>query len=461
MDVKSLWLSGKERRATVKALLDVYENDWEDQLLAELKARFRPENYDHLHLVADISLNLMRWAVDKLAKIYAMPATRTLVEGDSNEAWERYNQKSCLDLTLLEACRLTLLCREVLIRPVVLSGVLGFDVVTPDLCEVIPRPEDPTQIQTVIHQIQRYNAVSDRTEPALAVWTDSTYEVYDSAYQRVPVEGNENGVNPYKVVPFVACHARWPVGSFWHEQESQALKRATLEAAVSMTNLRHLQQVASFKQPVLSGKPGKDFSLHAVMDPTQPVLLGENGKADVLDLRADLQEQMEVIVQQMDVILNTYGIKADAFRKEVVASSGYALQIRQQDLEEVWNEQRRLWDVWEDDLYQKTRIVSSVEGWGELPIGPYRITWPEVGTRQNPQEVLTYWDTRLKAGLSRRVDAIMALDNLSEEEALERVQQIDAERALLSPLPMMPPVEEEAPTDEDLEEDSDATEEIA
>lgn len=431
--VRKIWQAGATRRADVADLLAIYRNDWSAILQAELKSRFRKENYDKLSLIADPSLNVLRWACDRLAKIYSKAPGRSL---DTDADLSEYGGNA-LDLTLQEAARLLQVCRDLLLRPVVRDGALTLDVWTPDVCEVIPRDDDPTRMEAVIYQFA-YTDEQGRTETRYAYWDAEEHWILNSGWGVVPIEGNEEGINPYGVVPFVACHARWPVSAFWHEEESFALKRATIEAALALTDLRHLMKVASYKQIVIAGNPGKDFPLHQVLDPSQPVLVGSNGSASILDLQTDFAALMDTIITQIGVVLNTCGIRPETFKGSVSAASGYALQIQNQDLEEQWNEGRRLWDVYEDDLYQLSRVVADVEGIASLPDGHLSLSWPEVGTRQDPTEVLTYWKDRIDAKLATRTMALMDMDGLTEEEAKALIKEIDKEQKTLSPLPVVP-----------------------
>jgi hypothetical protein len=107
----------QNRRAVVKELVDIYSHSWQYLLEERINARFLEQNAEKLRLVADTSINLLRWVTDEIAAIYSAPLSRTV--NGSSEGLEPYTSGGLLDEFLDQACKWTYFCREAAIRPLV------------------------------------------------------------------------------------------------------------------------------------------------------------------------------------------------------------------------------------------------------------------------------------------------------------------------------------------------------
>lgn len=448
--LKELWQAGRDRRKFAELLFYMFEGRWRDQAQLELESRFSKETYEHLRMVTDTSLNPARFITDKVAAIYTRPTSRTV----NGEEIPEYDSMGKTDLTFDQACKLNYMMREAFVRPMVTEHGLMFDLIPAHCVEVVQSYDNPLKIEAIMYEV----------DGDFVVWTDEEHHVYHDRgmHNEMQIEGNESNENPYGVIPIVPVHHQWPcAGGFWHTYSAMPLHRASIETAVSLTNFRHLQKMSSHKQPYLVGKPGKSFNSNMILDPAYPFVLDNGGSAGILDMQADLNEKLGVILDSIGAVANQEGVRPEVVRSGtgIDASSGYALKLKLTDLSRRWEEQRRLWDVWENMIYQVARRVVEVDGpqygFPQLPEGQLKVEWADIGPAQDPKELTELWSARISAGIGSRVDAIMAIDNVGEDEAREKVAEIDLDRTgrvgneifgMASPIPMV----EESPLDTDV-----------
>lgn len=429
--LQKLWSSGSKRRAFVSELLQVYSDDWSSLLMAEINRRFEDERtIQRLRMVADTSVNLLRWAVDQIAAIYSKPANRT-VEGEALP--EPYENEGEIDLALDQACKMAFLCREVFVRPMLIKRggkvLFSFDILTPNLAEVVPHPHDPLSISLLLYRVG---------EKKYVCWTDEFQLDLDEFFNVI-----EEFPNPYGEIPFVPFHAKYPARHFWHDREITPVLRANYEAGVSMTNIRYISKMQSFKQLAIKGGKLDEATSKLVGDPGQALVI-PHGDVTILDWQADLTGLLNTLIEQAGFALNLYGLRPEAVRGTLSASSGYALSIEKAELERQWEILRTVFRLWDGMLYRKGAKIWSVDLGKEefqdlptqedFPVGKYKIEYPEIGPGRDPKE---------KADLAVQLQAGgWSVENTLREIWQKDEEWIDANRAEFQAAnPLMPPVD--------------------
>lgn len=127
------------------------------------------------------------------------------------------------------------------------------------------------------------------------------------------------------------------------------------------------------------------------------------------------------------------------------ADSGVAMQFRLIPTVNKRNRVRRYLNMAASDLLKKMIILDRpFKRIGEEPaptpspasIPPgFDIQWNESAVKDRAEEV-TYWRRRVDSGFSTRVEAMMALDGITEEEATERLERIIEEQTKFLPEPL-------------------------
>lgn len=438
---KTLAASEQDRREKTRLLLDMYTGDWDPQLEARIDKVFQsPENRTRAKTHLDTSWNLFVWLAGKVGAIYDKPPRRTF--GDEEpDGYQELIESAQLDLTMAEACKLTSALGETAVRPVVTSeGGLRYDTLTPEVVEVYPHQDDPTSVEAMIYE-EWVTDVEGKPRKRYVFWDAERHLVFDDQWKRVVVEGNEDGTNPYQMIPWVFLHARWPVRVFWHEDQFASVREATLNAGMALTDFGLSFKEGCFKQLALTGRPGEAWAQQQVREPGTPITTGD-GTASVLDMVAPFDVLMNAIERRASMTAHFAGMNPAAVKGGLDASSGYALRLKMQELEAVWNAQRLLYGVWEDRLYRATARVWNVhQGRDVLPedITP-SVQWADVGPDAQPQDLADYWAGLYDKGLCTYEEAIRgARPQLTDEQVADVAVQTVADKRSQSVIPLTPP----------------------
>jgi hypothetical protein len=420
----------KLRVEQVKELLRIYRHEWFRDLDRRLESLFMPQNWEKLRLKADTSLNLLRWTTDQIGAIYSEPARRE-IEGGSSETLEYYEQGGKLDFQLDAAARLCFLCRALFLRPLVHNEKRWtLDIVTPDQVTVIPSEKEPGAISAiVVHLPAPFGEERDKDEKAHVLWTTEEYQELDSSWSPL----SDPKPNPYKRIPYMPVHAAFPSIGFWQQQDSFGLREATYRAGIAMTDHAHLRHVQSFKQLVISGTPADQNWSSLIADPSAAIHLKGQGTASVVDMQADLNGHLEGILTQAASVLNLYGIRPEAVRGTMDASSGYALSLKNRSLHRAWGQLRRVWTFAEEELFSLLGTVARVDLGKDMCEGKLYIEHADLNAEADPSTQANTLATLVNAGIISKEEARRRLD-IEDEERAKISNEIMVEQATADPL---------------------------
>lgn len=457
-EYKKLWNSRDDmgRRKMIEDLLAVYDHDWKGLLDSKIETLFSRKTADKLKQRSDTTLNPLRRAVDELAQIYSKDPERNV--NGSIEGLDPYEAMGTLDMTLDQAARLCFLCREILIRPLIIEDYFSgeprfvFDIITPDKYAVFPH-HDPLRVDGLVIELPRKKGVAK-----FVIWEDDYHALLDAQWNELTEDQlpheyiGTQGINPYGIIPYLPCHAMYPARGFWHEKESNAIYDLTLTIGTAKTDYLHIRNLQSFKQLAITGKTDKGVDMATVaLDPSRTIeVKGPTTDVKVLDMQADLRTHLDTLLDMMEASLNQVGLRPDATRGTMDAQSGYALSIKTHRQEQVWEQQRSIWAFWENRLYQMSRIIGSYDGIA-LPDGDLQIDYADIGPDENPQEQALLYasyeehDWVSKAWVQRKLgfseDEISQIEeeiSKEKQQAIERQQKIMEEKEPAGTDPVIP-----------------------
>lgn len=418
----------KNRVSAVQELLRIYRHEWIKDLDKRLQELFTPQTWQRLRLKSDVSLNLLRWAVEQLSPIYAEPAARRFGDGtgdltnEQTASLEYYEQGGLLDMALDQVAHLLTLCRTIFVRPLVLSAhSWALDVITPDRITVLPSEKDPMAVSAVVVRLplpateKKARRIRDHV---YVFWTSDEWCYLNESWEVV----GDVKPNPYGAIPYLPIHATYPAVGFWQQQDSYGLREATYKAGVAMTDHQHLRHLQSFKQIVITGQAeGEDWA-NLLADPGSAIQIKAGGSASVLDMQADLIAHLDGIITQAGAVLNLYGIRPEAVKGTMDASSGYALSIKNQGLHRAWGRIRRVFVYAERQLYALLRTIARVDAQLALCGGDLVVEHADLSAGSDPQQQAATYATLVTAGILSRAQVRREMDYSDEQS-----EQIEAE----------------------------------
>lgn len=422
LDLKTIWFSKEEfkRRKNVEELLKIYSNDWADILKYEIVSLFTDkEEASKLCSRADISLNILRWAVDTLSSIYSKRVHRSLLINGEPAEVDGINSAQ-LDMALDQAAKMMFLCREVFVRPYWEDEKIVVDICTPDKVAVVLDSKNHRKMAAIAIKTNK---------TTIHVWTEEMLFILDSQWNLKSEE-----INEYGIIPWVDCHANYPLHRFFNDRESEGLKRATIQAGVAKTDYNHLRHIQSFKQLHISGA-SREEQKTLKLGPSDALMLQDpNADIGVLDLQANLSEHLESLLSSVAATLNLYGIRPEQVRGTLNASSGYALEIQMHETEKEWQHQRQMWRFYEQRIYKVASMIRERQRFVSLPEGDLEIDFPDIGPTSNPQDEIDYYIKNVNNGLMSKSTAMKRHHGYTEEEAQAEIQRIKDEQNAFSPM---------------------------
>lgn len=447
----------RQRCKDTKELWQIYRHQWRELLELRLRDLFSEQTWEALRLQADTSINLLNWAAGELGgAIYSKCPTRSIdgVEFDESDddPLAPYTNDGALDLALSQAAGINYACRAVAMRPLV-TGIddegnriegeehrVTLDIIPAHRVFVVPNETDLTRIELIIIH---------KEDGTFVAW-DKDEEVKVSASWKV----ESKRPNPYKRVPYVVAHAAYPTAQYWSTSEAFGLRDATYQIGVAKTEHNHLRHFQSHRQGWY--RSDGELPLSVVTDPAQWLHIKGNGEAGAIDLQADLKSNLESILDAAAATLALYGIRPESVKGSLDASSGYALSLKLISQEKVWGQQRRLWEVWERQLYDIARTVLQVDAGIVLPEGKLMIDWAEVGAEATPLDKADYHEKLLNMGV---VDEYWVQKQMGfTEEEIEAIEERKAEKGVGRMMPPMlqppqPPGQPQPPIPPGMEDD--------
>lgn len=351
--------------------IDLYTDDANDIIEAQLKAEFVKQNYDRLKLNINKSQNILKRVINEISTIYKAEAHRTT--GDKpNDRYQEILKESYLDVKLKKVNRYTNLLNECLLKPTIRKGRFCFDIITPNIAFVFQDEDDPTLAKGICYQISYVNT-RGRSDVDWHFWSvdegAGEYVLFDNNFRpkkTVYGEDGEKGPYPYltkekeAVLPFVTFHRDSPDYTFWDQDTGGDLYNAGVRAHVKMTMMDYFFKTCSFKQIYIIGDTSK-MPQDQIMDTASPLSCpaGEGAEIGVLDIQNNMKQLQDALAYNINAVVNNYGISADQFTLVGGEMSGRALKIRNRALMEIREEQIPLYRQYEWELFSVIRIVNN------------------------------------------------------------------------------------------------------
>jgi len=284
----------------------------------------------------------------------------------------------------------------------------------------LPHNTEVEYSQGEVKSVQYFVEMVEKKRERWAYWSDEEHYYIDKEGGEdkiVPVEDNEEMVNPFGTLPFVFLHNGWRDETFWDMFTGDDLTGGTIDMAVHLTFLNHIIKTQSFKQLVGKGDNVGEL-LGQVLDPLSILTLtGQNTEIDVLDLQSNYDQLHKVAQDLANNIAVNYGISPSQFRMTGSVSSGFALQMENLKLDRFTVEQQQDFKSYEQDLFSLIKTVSEVYG-QSLGDGDMFVDFVEPNYPASEQEQLAIEQTKIDMGLTNTADILMKINpDLTEDEA--------------------------------------------
>lgn len=451
----------QQRRIEMQKRIDYYYGTKQLEYLDKLlKDQFKYP--DRLKLQKEV-FNVTEMIVDELAVLYNEEPFRKIIEGRKNAAGEDMDAEiyaeivecSKLDSIMKTAQRLCKLCKTVLVRPVWRNESIQYDIITPNIFDVVQNPIDKTQALAILYSsVYDFNNLLNtqssqdpfqNSQSMFFYWSDEAHFIFTAAMDPksnkfiIEIMGDDNNpdnVNPYGVMPFVVMRDGIPIDQFFVEGGGDLINCNEI-TNVKLTEKNNLTKMQSFGQPVRKGATSTDTAL--TLDPSMTIDLpadtdvekGSDFKFVSPDPKiAEMEDDVDKRIRRM---ASKYNLNPERFTISAQKSGADAMQIRALDQSKQVKANKPDWRLYEKELFKLTKIIwnyhnpdNQLSEDCELFVDFANVEIPMTQTEVDAHNVLMYSN-----GLKTKSQWLME-DNpniRTEDEAKEMLEKVTIERA--------------------------------
>ncbi len=331
--------AAKRRRADARRRRDIYTDNSLRVVQNDAARIYTPEVFQKVLPFLEFAQanSLLKRVVDEIARpVYARAPLRRVQPDSAQAAYKDIVEQVRLDRVMRHASRLTLVHNDLLLVPDWLPD-WGHCVhtLTPDLCEVIPHPNDPAWALAFMYLVD--TSVRGRNEKALRVSDDQVTFLVGLDGQPLLLE------RPHMLgrLPAVEVHRTERLDSYWDEHGGADLESASRQVALLNMMLLRLQKDQSHLQIAHIGD-AQSMSKPQIIDQLS-VLHFESGGAggtsnvQVLNLQATPANYIATIEKIENTVAANYGISRSRLNQEMnqLLETDDALYERTSELAEV------------------------------------------------------------------------------------------------------------------------------
>jgi len=409
--IKQAPRSETNRLIKFKRRYDMYNDNFDDQVISKLGKIYRAFAQLKLDVQLNTNNNLYKQIVNAISNVYSFGVTRTI---DNDDLAELYSTLR-IDKTMTQANRFVNAFNDV-----ILQVGWDFNKEQPKLLIRLPHLTEVDFGDSEVQSVMYFVEMIDKKRERWAFWSNEEHYYIERGVGEdkiVPVEDNDEMVNPFGVLPFVFMHNGWRDTQFWDAFTGDDLTNGTIDMAVHLTFLNHIIKTQSFKQLVGKGDNVGEL-LGQVLDPLSILTLtGQNTEISVLDMQSNYEQLHNVVQELANNLAISYGVSPQQFRMSSQASSGFALQMENMKLDRFTVEQQQDFKDYEKELFELIKVVSEEYGksYGDASI---LVDFTEPNYPSSEQEQLTIDQQSIDLGLTKP-QAILMRENpdLSEEDA--------------------------------------------
>lgn len=301
---------------------------------------------------------------------------------------------------------------------------LCLDILTPNQYLVNVCEYDYLEKSELFIASSRQNPVTKEFEVVYIVWNDEGHYIMDVNETKLPIKNNENGVNPYKIIPSATLRVREGL-DYWGEPDWD-LFNAQTRIDIIRTNHNFTALFQNFPiwvainidpKELTELSPNKIIKVQNVpQDMQQPSLVSVKPEVNWEQMRANIDYEIKDIMRSK-------GIPANSGSLETIAQSAVAKAIDEIELNEQRSDAKNKLYYYEIDLLNRLREVYNYHAFemcmSKLPEGDFDIRYSEEKPGEKIQDIVARREMEKKHFIKSDIDFIMEDREVDENEAKE------------------------------------------
>lgn len=355
-----------KRQKRFKARYDMYHGNYKAQAINRLT-----EIYSKAHIIGmdkqlDMTNNVFRAMVDKTSKVYTNGVVREM-DDDMATIYENLR----INHFMTQSNRYLNGLNDLLIQVVWddNNNVPKLIFRYPHNTRVkVDEFGNPVEVEYFVEVVEGNKKSRKKAEKAdknrWAYWsaTEHYYKDYTSDEDYTVESINDKDENPYGVLPFVFMQKGFRDGVFFDEHSGNDLIETTLDTSIYNTFKNYLIKWQSFKQIVVVGHNVGAID-GQMLDPSSAVTVeGTDVDFKLLDLQTNLEELSGVLDAQISKIAINYNISPAQFKMTSQVSTGFALKLENQNLDNATREDQKNFVQYEKELFKLIVLIGNKHG---------------------------------------------------------------------------------------------------
>ncbi len=362
------------------------------------------------------NINITKRIIDRVSLVYMKPPIR---EYSNESIIDMFKNKN---LKLQRAEKMTNLLECILIKPTWRNDLVEYDIIRD--WEPLFHGDDPLEPTAITYPLQVRSTVLDTTAELWSYWDLENHFIYEKGTgKKLAQDGNEDMVNPYGMLPFVACYRDGKPESAYFDTDASPDLIATNEA-MNVAEFNKLANIMfqSFGFGYITGSNIEKEQLE--IGPDKWSILGHDGVMNMVAPPNSVPALTDSIKESYKMLAQNYHLSI-SFVEGTTAESGVALRLRNQELMDSRRSDVTRWKEIENKIFEIEERIIAVEK-GQDAGFLLSIDYEESTEILSEEEQRLKWDWELEKGLIDNVDILMQQDPdkyPERKDALEYLQE--------------------------------------
>jgi len=299
------------------------------------------------------------------------------------------------------------------------EGKIEYDILSEFYPLFFPFEKDPV---AVLYSLYSYEFSQLDSDDIFAFWSKDFHYLVSGHGEIQPVEGNEEMINPYGVIPVTFAH-RHPLTTEWFREGASDVVTMNQTVNVMLTEMSLGMRLQALGQPVASGIDD-DSAFQLGVD--NIITLPEGASFKFESPSSSLIEYVEAIRFFVDSVAYNNNLKTKWSKGKDTVLSGESLKMLEIDLtESIKTDINATWRKFEEDRFRVDREILSVHGINAGSENPIDFSEPRFPLTAQDQRM--QWEWEWKHGLSSKEDWFRHNNPDANEKEIEEMMSRNSE----------------------------------
>lgn len=311
---------------------------------------------------------------------------------------------------------------------------MRLDVITPDNVEVETKDN-----HLILDTIKIKKARPDGTVYH-SVWTETEHYIIDGE-NKLPPENNPDGKNPFGKLPFSILRIEEGCDFYGEPNWNLFLNQKNLDIRLTDMNESELRTVLGVFHGINTNfEEGISLSANKILQSQERE--GERVSLEPVNLNIDYEQIKDNIDWKMKAVMNSEGLSSQSGSTDTVSESGIKRSMDEVELQERRDDFKEILYNFEIDLLQNIRMVNNAYQNPKLNDKAYfEVTFSEEKATETIQDKILRRDMEKQIGYKNNISFTMEDLEVSEEEAIIILNNIQKQNKLIEPKEVTTPPE--------------------